>query len=150
MYKQNKSLNNPVHLTLQIFPCATGCHLISPANKDNPGRSLGPCSSLLGMPRCSGCSDREHRGACRVLWELPRPRAQQQNQEMLLGTHMGTVPDAWASASAVCKRDAPRRSRKKGAWLQGGRHQKGVRQLSPEGVSSCSSHEPGMPCGDPV
>lgn len=53
MYEQNKSLNNPVHFTLQLFPCACGCHLASPANGDNPCRNL--------MPKHRGCSDREHR-----------------------------------------------------------------------------------------
>lgn len=53
MYEQNKSLNNPVHFTLQLFPCACGCHLASPANGDNPCRNL--------MPKHRGCSDQEHR-----------------------------------------------------------------------------------------
>lgn len=125
--------------------CATGCHLIPPANEDNPGRSPMPCSSVLGMPRRRGRSDREHQGACRAPWEPLQPRAQEQNQEKLLRPQTGAVPDAWALSSAVCERDVPRRSRKKGAWLQGGQRWKGACQLAPEGVSSCSSHEPACP-----
>ena len=49
-YEQN-SLSNLVHLTLQIFPCATRCCLITPANKDTQQE---PDTLLLPSWGCPG------------------------------------------------------------------------------------------------
>lgn len=145
MYKQN-NMGNPVHLSCQIVLYAAGCHLPSPANKDKPS-SLTSCSSSPDAQATGGCSvgGGSFAGALRHL-QSPTGTNQELRSKLrnALGPQPGAVPSVQASTAAVCR----------GA-LKGKApgHKVGSAGCVPaisKGSFSCSSHEPGMPYGEPV
>lgn len=111
-YKQN-CVSNPVHLSCQILPCATVCHLPSLANKDNPSSSLTSCSSS---------PDAQAQGAAvSGSTEAPakchrnQPRAQQQTKRC-----PGTSVECCAQCLGIDFSCLQRCSQRKSTWLQGG------------------------------
>lgn len=111
-YKQN-CVSNPVHLSCQILPCATVCHLPSPANKDNPSSSLTSCSSSLDAQAqgAAVAGSAEAPAKC----HRNQPRAQQQTKRC-----PGTSAECCAQCLGIDFSCLQRCSQRKSTWLQGG------------------------------
>lgn len=136
MNKKN-CVSNPVHLSCQIIPSGTGYHLTPPANKQPDILLLLP-----GRPGTGGCSVWEHWGTCKAPQEPTKSSAA--IQEM-----------PWDLSHVLCPVSRHRlRLFAEVFWKK--KHLAArwavlaVCQLPPKGASSCSSHEPGMPYGEPV